>query len=145
MSSIAAAAEKTGLFIVTYDIGTGQAGALNCHLGLAVNTVDKTVNGAGRITQAVNPPLDVRTNLQGSFTYMTVMPKQTHILVVATGTPAIHWNPSAGTGPALPTNFELRMVLDADWKSGTAYYKYLGTDGAWHEVSDVPVKLASNA
>jgi hypothetical protein len=145
MSSIAAAAEKTGLFIVTYNIGTGLEGALNFHLGLAINTVDKAVNGAGRITQAVNPPLDVRTHLRGTFTYMTVMPKQTHILVVATGTPAIDWPPSAGIGPVLPTNVELRMVLNADWKSGTAYYRYQGSDGVWHEVSDVPVKLASNA
>lgn len=143
MSTIAAA-QKTGLFIATYNIGTGLDGAPNFHLGLAVNTVDKTVSGSGRITQAVNPPLDVRSNLNGTFTYMTVMPKQTHILVVATGTPAIQWPPGGGIGPVLLPNVHLRMVLDSEWKSGTAYYKYQDEDGEWHELNDVPVKLVNN-
>ncbi|MDY7232823.1 DUF1842 domain-containing protein [Hyalangium rubrum] len=71
---------------------------------------------------AVNPPLDVRSNLNGTFTYMTVMPKQTNILVVATGTPAIQWPSGGGVGPVLVPNVHLRMVLDSEWKSGTAYY-----------------------
>src|SRR5512140_347016 len=66
--------EKMGLFIATYDIGTGALGAPNFHLGITVNTPDKTLSGAGRITQPVNPPVDVSTQLQGTYTPMWITP-----------------------------------------------------------------------
>jgi len=140
---MATPATKTGLFIVAYNIGTSLPGAPHLNLHLAVNTVDEAVTGQGQVTQAVNPPVDVRTNVQGDFTYMTVMPNNTHILVTLTGTQAIQWPSTGGIGPVLPPNFSLRMVLASDWKSGTANYKYQ-VGNTWHEVKDVPVKASTN-
>lgn len=42
-------------------------------------------------------------------------------------------------------NFELRMVLSEDWKSGTANYKYQDSHQVWHEVKDAPVNLVPAA
>ena len=132
--------QPVGLFPVTYNIGAGLPGAPNFYLGLLVNTPDKVVSGAGRITQAVNPPVDVRTNVNGTYTYMATM-KDVHILVVATGYPVVDWPPHGGIGPVLLPNLHLRMVLAQDWASGTATYKYLNASGEWIEVDNVPVKL----
>lgn len=126
-----------GLFPVNFAIGTGAAGAIAFRLSLLVNTPDKVVTGWGRISQAVNPPLDIRSNVHGTYTYMATM-KDTHILVVATGYPVADCPPHTGT--TLLPNLELRMVLTDDWASGTAFYKYRN-GGPWIEVKDVPVKL----
>ncbi len=128
---------RTDLFIVRYNIGTGAA---NLRVDLAVNAVDHAITGQSRVTQAINPPTDVRSRLYGDFTYMTTMPKQTHTLVTATGVLALWMPPNTGIGPALPCNLSLRMVLSADWQSGIAHYKYLVGD-TWHEVHDAPVKV----
>lgn len=130
---------KTGLFPVAYKIGGNMPGAPTFITHLVVYTPGRRVSGFGTITQAVNPPLNVETKLEGSFTYMTVMPKQTSILVTATGYPAISWPVHVGVGPVLTGNVELRMVLSGDWKTGTANYSYLDAQGKWHEVTDAPV------
>lgn len=135
--------EKIGLFPVNYLIGTGAAGAPVFRLSLLVNAPDKTVNGMGRISQATNPPLDVRSNVNGTYTYMATM-ENVNILVVATGYPAVDWPAHSGVGPALLPNLHLRMVLAGDWASGTAYYKYQNAGGAWIEVNDVSVKLIAS-
>lgn len=135
---------RTGLFLARYDITTGMAGAPVMHLAMTVNTVDKAVNGGSRITQATNPPLDVRSHVHGSFTYMTVMPKTTHILVVATGYPIIHWPAHAGHGPVLLANMQLRMVLENDWKSGTANFSYQAPSGQWVEIDNARVTVPSS-
>jgi hypothetical protein len=137
------AAQKTGLFIVSYLVGNEMPGAPLLHLHFAVNTVDKVISGQGQVTQAINPPLDVRSNIYGDFTYMTVMGPKTSILITATGVPAIQWPTGGGIGPVLPPNLSLRMVLDDGWKSGTASYRYQIGD-TWHELTDVPVKAINN-
>ncbi|MEW6734634.1 MAG: DUF1842 domain-containing protein [Acidobacteriota bacterium] len=131
--------QKTGLFVVSYDIGTDLIGAPLFKLHLSVYTPNKTVTGTGRITQTTNPPLDIATRVQGEYTYMTVMPNKSHILVTAVGYPIINWPAHAGIGPVIPPNVELRMVLEDNWSSGRAMYRYL-VDGSWHEVTDAPVK-----
>ena len=78
--------QPTGLFPVSYEIGTEKPGAPRFTVHFLVYTPGKTMNGAGIITQAINPPLEVATQLHGDFSYMTVMPKNTHILVIATVT-----------------------------------------------------------
>ncbi len=83
----------------------------------------------------------MNSNLKGDFTYMTVMPKTTHILVVATGYPVVKWPTNAGVGPIIPTNTNLRMVLSDDWKTGTANFSFTDNDGKWHEVNDAPATL----
>src|ERR1700683_3379890 len=105
---------STGLFSVKYDITTGLAGAPVLHLTLAVDTVHKTVAGCGCVTQATNPPLDVHSVVNGDFTYMTVMPKITHILLVAEG-----HAPERCITPVTVPNLSVRAVLDESWDSGT--------------------------
>lgn len=130
-----------GLFIACYKIGGGKPGAPLFDLHLCVNTPDKSVSGMGQLTQAVSPPLNLKTQLTGDFTYMTVMPRNVHILVVATGYPSIAWPPGGGIGPVLQPNASIRMVLEEDWKSGTATYKYVDNKGTWRDVENAAVKL----
>ena len=40
----------------------------------------------------------------------------------------------------MPHKFHLRMVLEGDWRSGTANYRYQTANGQWQEVTDAPVK-----
>lgn len=135
--------EKLGLFPVCYNIGTPMAGAKTFRVSLLVYTPGKTLSGYGVITQPVNPPLRIESKLYGDFTYMTVMPSKTHILVTATGYPDIHWPPHGGVGPVLLPIVHLRMVLTEDWKSGTANYKYLDAKGEWQEINDAPVTIVN--
>ena len=131
--------EQVGLFPVSYEIGGNMPGAPLFKVNLVVFTPARTVNGAGHITQATNPPLDVQTSLFGQYTYMTVMPNNSHILVTALGHPT-----TLGPGtPVSPPNVQLRMVLSSDWKSGTANYEYLGSNRQWHRVDNAPVKLVT--
>ena len=123
-----------GLFLARFEIGGQLPGAPLFSVTFTVYTPEQSLAGMGRITQAVNPPLDLATKLDGDFTYMTVMPDQTHVLVVATGYPVVK-----SGGGILPPNVHLRMVLEADWQSGTANYGY-EVDGTWHEVTDAPVR-----
>jgi uncharacterized protein DUF1842 len=134
------ATQQTGLFPVSYEIGGDKPGAPRFVAHLLVYTPAKTVNGTGLITQAINPPLEEATVLHGDFTYMTVMPKITHILITATGYPVVKMPAHGGIGPVLQPNVHLRMVLDGDWKSGTANYSYFA-NGVWHEIENAPVNL----
>lgn len=136
---------KTGLFLATFDIGKAQPGAPLLRLNLSVYAPGETLNGVAHLTQATKPPLDQASDVKGQYTYMCVMPKQCHILVTAQGYPIIKWPQHAGIGPVILPNFELRMVLSEDWKSGTANYKYLDSNQKWHEVKDAPVTLVPAA
>lgn len=131
---------RTGLFIVSYEIGQPALGAPSFQLNLTVSTPNETVSGYGEITQPVSPPLDLKTQFQGQFTYMTVMPNNTHILVTGAGYPNIHWPPHGGVGPVMPPNLQLQMVLADNWQSGTANYKYLNNSGEWVSVKDAIVQ-----
>lgn len=136
---------NVGLFLACYEIGEPIPGAQLFRAAFSVYTPDHTLSGQGVITQTTNPPLDIQTNLTGDYTYMTVMPNESKILVTATGFPKIAWPPHGGIGPVILPNVQLRMVLDSNWKTGIATYKYRtgvleGLDD-WHEVKNVPVKL----
>ena len=117
-------AQKTGLFLANYQIGESIPGGIIFQTHFVVDAVNKTVSGYGSITQATNPPLDIKTELKGDYTYMTVMPNQSHILITAQGYPNFQFPKGAGIGPVILPNVELRMVLSSDWKTGTASYKY---------------------
>jgi hypothetical protein len=136
---------KTGLFPICYEVGKAMPGAPLFSISLMVYTPGEKVSGFGEITQTTHPPLDIKTKLEGTFTYMTVMPRNVHILVVATGYPPIHWPASAGIGPVILPNVDLRMVLEEDWESGTANYKYMDAKGNWNEIKDAPVKAVACA
>lgn len=132
-----------GIFYRAYRSTTGLPGAPALTLHFVANPREKTITGGAQVTQAINPPLDLHSNIQGEFTYMTVMPKNTHILVIASGTPATRL-PIGPVGPALPTNFDLRMVLEEDWSRGIANWRYQTADGQWHELDNVPVEAIRN-
>lgn len=142
---------QTGLFLVHYTIGSGAMGAPTLNWSLAVNTVHKTIHGIGEITQAVNPPVDVHTRVDGTYLTILIMDNP-NILVEATGMPPVHVvdrRRPHGPGLVILPNFFLRMVLQSWESGGTAYYRYQNAEGEWVEVNDVPVKkvdiLASKA
>ena len=131
-------AQKTGLFIANYQIGESIPGGIIFQVNLIINAVTKNVYGCGDITQATNPPLDVRTKLTGDYTYMTVMPNNTHILINATGYPDS--NSTQNTA-----NVELHIVLESDWQSGVANYKYrTDQSSSYKEVTNAKVKFISS-
>jgi len=133
---------ETGLFLVNYQVGTGAPGAPTLNLSLAVNAAHRTLHGIGEITQAVHPPVDVHTRVDGTYLPIQIMGSPS-LLVEASGMPpVVHWpdRRRQGPGTVILPNFFLRMILQ-DWKSGgTAYYRYQNAEGQWVEVNDVPVK-----
>ncbi|TCZ73681.1 DUF1842 domain-containing protein [Flaviaesturariibacter aridisoli] len=131
---------NVGLFPVSYLIGGGLMGGVQLHLQLLVNTPSRQVNGRAEVTQSTNPPLDIVSSAHGDFTYMTVMPNKTSILVVLTGSA-----PVPPTEPITLQNLHVRMVLSEDWKTGTAAYSYKDAKGQWHEVTDAPVEMVGAA
>lgn len=137
---------KTGLFIQSYEITTGLVGAPTFQVHLAVNTPQQTITGKGVVSNSsIHPPMEIFSNLSGEFSYMTIMPNTTHILVNLKG----YGSPS----PIMPIevqNVKLTMVLESNWKAGTANYSYLDERGEWIEIKDAKVtvllveELASN-
>jgi hypothetical protein len=132
---------RVGLFLVTYAIGGEALAAPQMSLTMTVDTVRESVAGMSHVTQTVNPPVDVASRVSGDVTYMTVMPRRTHILVTATGVPMVKWPEHGGIGPVLMPNLNLRMVLEDGWQTGTATYNYLDPEGRWQTVSDAPVRV----
>lgn len=132
--------EAVGFFPAKFQIGGDMPGAPTLSLNLGVDTPHESVSGIAELTQAVNPPLDIKSKIMGDFTYMCTM-QNCHILVVCTGYPNVKWPAHGGVGPVLMPNLHIRMVLTEDWKSGTANYSYLNADGAWIDVKQAPVKL----
>lgn len=124
--------QKVGTFPVSYEISTGMPGAPTLLLDLIVVTPAEKVSGNAEITQATNPPLDNHYDVAGTFTYMTVMPQNTHIMIKLTGISG----PSTGL-----INFEAMLVLESDWKSGTANFKYRGNNGQWVSIQDAKVRV----
>jgi Domain of unknown function (DUF1842) len=133
--------QLVGLFIGSWEIGKeSMPGAPTLTVDLMFDAPRSTVSGRGRLFQAVNPPLEVNSRCEGDYTYMTVMPHDTHILITLTGYPVTKWPQGGGVGPVLEPNLQVRMVLESDWRSGTATYSYRASDGEWHQVESVPVR-----
>lgn len=133
---------ETGLFLARYQVGTGEPGAPTLYLSLAFNTVHRTIHGIGEISQAVHPPVDVHTRVDGTYLPILIMGSPS-LLVEATGLPPVHWPDRRrlqGPGPVILPNFFLRMVLADRDGGGTAYYRYQNAEGEWVEVKDAPVK-----
>jgi hypothetical protein len=141
-----ATSPRVGLFLATWDIGTGLPGAPNLHLAVTVNTPQGMIQGFGTITQAVAPPgVDVNTQVHGSYAIL-IFGGDEQISVSLSGYPVyFHIPPMGGHGPVLMPNFGLHMLLDDDWQSGTASYWYLDSQGQRQNVDNVPVKLVPPA
>ncbi|MBY8850708.1 DUF1842 domain-containing protein [Saccharothrix longispora] len=132
-------ADRTGLFIGSWEAGARMPGAPLLRVDLMFEASSRYVSGHARITQAVSPPLDVRVAVQGDYTYLTVEPDRTHILLTLSGYPAMSWPSRGGVGPVIPPEMTARIVLDPGWQGGTANYRYLDSAGSWHSVEAVPV------
>lgn len=126
--------QLVGLFPLSYRIGTSAPGAQSLTLNLLVFTPEQSVSGTAVVTQAINPPLDLQSDVWGEYTYMTVMsPAVSKILITAQGN---HGGPTANTA----VNFKLHLVVGSDWKEGVASYQY--QDGQrWVSVNNVPAHL----
>lgn len=121
---------QVGTFITCYEVSTGLAGAPVLKLDLVVTTPTSSVRGNAEISQATNPPFNAHYDVAGSFTYMTVMPNNSHIMVKLTGI----------SGPQFGlTNFEAYLVLKDDWQSGTGNFRYIDANGQWNEIKDAKV------
>ncbi|MBN3788022.1 DUF1842 domain-containing protein [Burkholderia sp. Ac-20353] len=125
---------RTGLFPAGYVIGTGLPGAPTLRLALLVDTPERSVVGTATVTQAVNPPVEFDADVWGTYTYMALMPPvNTRILVTLQGNQG---------GPASNSivTFRLQLVLENDWQSGVASYRYFD-NGSWHAIENVPARI----
>jgi len=126
--------QAEGLFPLSYRIGTSQPGAPTLILNLLVYTPEHSVRGTSSITQAVNPPLDLHSDVWGQYTYLTVMPPSaSKILITAQGN-------QGGPGSNSVINFKLHLVVSDDWKEGVANYQYYNGH-SWVTVNQVPAHL----
>ncbi|MAX81430.1 MAG: hypothetical protein CL843_14815 [Crocinitomicaceae bacterium] len=126
--------EQIGTFITSYEVSTGDTGAPTLKLNLVVTTPTKTVNGSAEVSQTINPPFNAHYEVSGDFTYMTVMPNNTHIMVKLTGI----------SGPQFGlTNFKAYLVLNDDWSSGVCNFSYINSNGEWNEIQDARVTKVS--
>lgn len=129
--------KNVGLFNVHYRITNHLQGGVEMQLNLTVNTVNKRITGMANITQAVNPPLNIISEIQGDFNYMCTM-QSCSILVVAEGVSP--FQPLIRDVPQVHKNLTLRMVLDEDWQKGVANYRYC-INNEWHEVTQAQVEI----
>lgn len=98
-----------GTFIVSYESANVLAGGYSLGLNLVIDAANKKAAGLASVTQATNPPLDVKLPVHGTVTDMTVMPKSTHHLVALESSDKL-----------LGRRIEVRLVTADDWQTGTA-------------------------
>lgn len=133
---------NTGLFPVNYFIQPKVAsqpllGAPVMNLRLLVNAPEKTISGIASVFQAVSPPLNVVSNVHGTWSYMATM-SSTHILLVAEGQGPTHI--LIHGVPQLVENLKLRASVEKDWQSGICNYEYL-YKGEWHQVEGATMSI----
>jgi len=131
-----------GLFPVHYEIGEIKPENPLLNLRLLVYPPAKKITGIGVIQPREINPLYIETKIEGTYSYMTVMPNTSHILVVATGYSLIDDQQIVNGGPISASILELRMVLSSDWKTGTANFSYL-EGGVWKTFENQPVRFLS--
>ncbi|QCI97349.1 DUF1842 domain-containing protein [Agrobacterium larrymoorei] len=134
----------SGLFYLHLQT-SGAPGAPVLDLRLTVYTPKKQITGLAEVTQATNPPLDVKSHVTGDYTYETVIGQGSKIRIDLQGWPELVWPVKGGIGPVVPENFYATLVLDTDYSEGEIHYGYrTGLTGAWHEVTQ-SVKAAALA
>ncbi|GAA2512393.1 DUF1842 domain-containing protein [Pilimelia columellifera] len=143
-SLVGAKAPRAGLFIGSWTIDARQPGAPTVALHCTFDASSGAVQGLAHLIQAVSPPLDVSSRSEGDFTYLSVMPDSSRVLVTLTGYPVLQWRTHGGVGPAQLPNLHVRMLLDADWQRGAATVRYLSSTGGWLQVESAPVQVASD-
>ncbi|MCJ8292053.1 MAG: DUF1842 domain-containing protein [Crocinitomicaceae bacterium] len=124
------------IFKASYLISNHLSGGVSFTVNLMIDSQTGEIVGTGHVFQAISPPLNVLTCLQGDYSYMCTM-ESCHILVVAEG---FRINPLITLPPSGIPNTKLRMSLNDDWKSGTAVFQYV-QDGKWQDSGYMKVEL----
>jgi hypothetical protein len=130
----------TGLFLATYECGTGKPGAPALRLRLAISAPSRTVTGSATLGWAVSPPIDQESAVNGTYIAIPLFAGGFRYVVTLTGYPEVDWPVDGGIGPVLPQNLRADLVL-TDWNSGTASFSFPDANGAWHTIAGVPVRL----
>ena len=111
-----------GTYLAHWRIGSGAPGAPTLDLKTVVSAPTHHLQGAGDITQAVNPPINVHTLVSGNYSQMG-----TAVLISLTGT----------TQQGGMQNFQCHIHLPNGWnQNGAASYRYL-SGNTWHDVENV--------
>lgn len=137
----------SGLFPLKLE-SVGMPGAPIVELSLTIYTPKQQVTGLAEVTQAINPPLDLKSHVNGNLIYETVMGPGSKIRIDLNGWPELVWPVHGGVGPVIPENFHATVILDPDFSKGTITYGYrTSLTGAWHEITQEinAVKLAKAA
>jgi hypothetical protein len=112
-----------GSYLAQWRVGSGAPGAPALDLKTVVSAPTHHIQGAGDITQAVNPPVNVHTIVTGSFSNLG-----TAVAISLTGVP----HHGAGI-----ENFQCHLHLANGWNhEGVASYRFFN-NGTWHEVDNV--------
>jgi hypothetical protein len=116
-----------------FRIGTGMAGAKHLQAILSVPGDTSMVHGTGILGQAVNPPLMIKSHLDGVVHALGAGPAKQVF--------ALHGSPIPKGLLGTPVITDVLIVLDGVWGSkGTATYSYwIGS--TFEEVKDVPVAV----
>lgn len=124
---------------------SGAPGAPVVELLLTIYTPKQQVTGLSEVTQATNPPLDLKSHVNGNLIYETVIGPGSKIRIDLTGWPELVWPVHGGVGPVIPENFHATLLLDPDFSEGTIKYGYrTSLSGAWHEITQ-PIKVVKLA
>lgn len=135
-------AHQDGLFLLQLQ-SSGAPGAPIVKLSLTVYTPGQKVTGFAEVTQATNPPLDVRSHVTGNLIYETVSGPGSKIRIDLDGWPEIHWPKDGGVGPVIPENFKAIIVLEPDYSAGTIEFQYRNDwSGKWTKVREPIKKVA---
>ncbi len=129
-------------------IGTEQPGAPLFTVKLTLDSSNNNgyciVKGFGKITQAVYPPLDIKTNLEGVYTIAPFIIHDIHpISFNLTGFPSVQFPKHGGLGPVIPPNVKLNINLSG-YESKATYEYRTSPEQSWKTVKDVPVKIVSD-
>lgn len=119
------------MFHVSYKIGEEKIGAIKFNISLFGDAPTRKLSGPGRIFQPVSPPFELFSQLRGEYSYMCTQESCKILLVLD------------GFDTEGKLNVKLRIILEDNWKTGTASYEFL-RDVKWELVENVPVKIANS-
>ncbi|KWF86873.1 hypothetical protein WL93_17405 [Burkholderia diffusa] len=118
---------SAALFPVNFRVATPAIGAPVLTLALLVNPPARKVSGIARITQTTWPLLEFRAEVWGQYNQMVLAPgAKTQLVLSLQGSPS-------GPASGLAETFRLQGIVEADWRSGVASYRFFEGE-RWHEV-----------
>lgn len=113
-----------------FNIGSHQPGAATFSCALVFDGSQAV--GFGKVTQAINPPLDLATSLSGTVANIVWGADDTQVIALG------------GKGLRTPTlaNLECSILLDSKSSDNSkARVSYLDERGAWIHLENLPVQV----